>query len=554
LGLVDRLASRQAVYVIDLNVFWDAVRQRARSQYAAEIVSAALHQLIYVAVASEFAKELHRTSRPAPRDPALEFALQLPFLPEPEPAVLEALVDDLGKLIFPMKTRSASLSVQDRSDLIHLATAIHHSANAFVTSENAILQSREGLYSRYGVEVLHVEEFSAALKTTQKLIPAFRTQLSSDTLHVWELVAENSRTLELFLQSNSAPAEYCEDFLAAGLLPSTRKRMAVTSDTDMVCLASWDSSAGLRPRTKVRLIADEEHPAVEAALNCIIGRVCAEASRIGPVLLRLCTPPGHAVTRKVALLHGFQPPEIGTGDETYVQKLSVGRPVTATNWARIRKTLEQCSGLLLQEALPTVGDSDVEIAFTTGTGAPRTSTLSQIERLLSPTVIIAPNRTGAVAPIRHRYAEQLLQASAQMSFAPNREATLFSERVYFSSVKNARTLSPGTALLFYESGTSGGRACITAIARVVTTEIHSKAAISAELLRHGVLDSTELGALTASDSVAVTTFDSVLALDRPVRLERLREIGCVDGSNLISAKTITHEQLVTIVEEGFLLG
>ena len=75
-----------------------------------------------------------------------------------------------------------------------------------------------------------------------------------------------------------------------------------------------------------------------------------------------------------------------------------------------------------------------------------------------------------------------------------------------------------------------------------------------EMPRHGVLDSSELQALTTSESVAVTTFDNVMTLDRPIRLERLREIGCVDGSNLISAKAITPEQLITIVEEGFLLG
>ena len=52
----------------------------------------------------------------------------------------------------------------------------------------------------------------------------------------------------------------------------------------------------------------------------------------------------------------------------------------------------------------------------------------------------------------------------------------------------------------------------------------------------------------------MTIFDNVMAPERPVRLNRLREIGCADGANLVSARRITHEQLVTVLEEGFTLG
>jgi GNAT superfamily N-acetyltransferase/predicted nucleic acid-binding protein len=555
LGLIDRLASRQAVYVIDLNVFWDVVKGRPRSEYAAGVVSAALHQLVCVVVTSEFVKELQRTSRPEPRDPALEFAMQMPTLPEPEALVLDPLIDEIGKLVFPARASSGSLSARDRSDLTHLAIAIHHSANAFVTSENAILQAGDSIYGQYGVEVLHVETFSSAVKNAQKHIPAFRAQLSSATLNLLELVADNVPAVELFLRNNSAPSDYRDDFLAAGAVASARKRMWVASDAEIVCLASWDSNAGLQPRASVRLIADEEHPAAETALDCIINRICTQASRVGPVLLRLSTPPGHAVSRKAALLHGFRPPEgPEAGDGTYLQKLAVGRPITNSNWSRVRTTLQQCSGLCLPQAIPAMGSADQEIAFTSDSGPQSSVSLFVAEGLLSPTLIVGPGRGGTVVPIRWRYAEQLLQASPQLLLAPSREASLFSDRVYFSSARNVRVLSSGTPLLFYESGGGGGRAAVTAVARVTGSEVHSKADVSAELLRHGVLDSQDLVDLMASGFVAVTTFDNVMAFERPVRLDRLRQIGCVDGSNLVTARPITHEQLVTILEEGFSLG
>jgi ribosomal protein S18 acetylase RimI-like enzyme len=555
LGLVDRLAIREPVYVIDLNVFWDVVRQRPRSSYAGQVVSAALRQLVHIVVTPEFVRELNRTSRPMPADPALEFAVQLPILPEPEQAKIDSLVAVLGQLVFPSKIQNGSLSVQDQSDLVHLAIAVHHSANAFVTSEDAMLRAKSAIYDRYGVEIVHVEQFANALKNAQKLVPSFRAQLSSGTINIWELVSGGSSEVEAFLGSNPAPLEFREDFLAAGIFGSTRKRIAVTSDNQIVCLASWDTTAGLHARANVRLIADEEHPAAETVLNCVVAKICSEASRTGPVLLRLCTPPGHVASQKVALLHGFRPPDVPEAEGTqFLQKVSIGRPVTPSNWNKMKKTVQQCSGLILPEAPPDCSDVEVSVGFVTAGGSSGTMSLPRLESLFSPALIVGPGRGGSIAPIRRVYSERLLQASEQMLLEPNREAAMFSERVYFSSCRNLRFLSPNTALLFYESGSGGGRACVIAVARVRSTEVRIKKEISSELFRHGVLDSDDLTELTASDTVAVTTFDNVMPLGQPVRLDRLRQLGCVDDLNLICARPLTHEQLRAVIEEGFPVG
>ena len=73
------------------------------------------------------------------------------------------------------------------------------------------------------------------------------------------------------------------------------------------------------------------------------------------------------------------------------------------------------------------------------------------------------------------------------------------------------------------------------------------------MFRHGVLESDDLGGLTASGSVAVTAFDNVIPFERPVALDRLRQLGCVDGSNLVCARQLAHEQLESVLREGFLL-
>lgn len=91
-------------------------------------------------VTEEFTNELRRTGTAGP-DPILEFALQLPTLPVPPNGVNEAMLEELASIIFPERAKAGTLTVQDRSDLIHLAIAAHHKIAAFVTAEDALVQA-----------------------------------------------------------------------------------------------------------------------------------------------------------------------------------------------------------------------------------------------------------------------------------------------------------------------------------------------------------------------------------------------------------------------------
>ncbi len=552
LGLVERLGTHTAVYAIDLNVFWDVVKRRPRSEYAADVIGAAFNRLIQIVVAQEFINELQRTTRPDVSDPALEFALQFPTLPQPDATVLQHLEDELGSLIFPNRSKSGTLTPQDQSDLVHLATAIHHQATGFVTSEDALLRVCDSIYKKHGVSVLHVKEFAALVKSAEVIVPPLAAQLSSDTLRVWDSLTADSDAIKNFLDDCAAPPAFRDDFLAKALVASTRKRMIVTSESDIVCLASWDAGAGLQNHAHVNLVANEDSPAAEAAIDCILGIICTQGSCVRPVLMRLCLPQGHVVARKIASLHGFRAVESPTDGD--LQKICVGRPIHVDNWTKIQTTLHYCGGLDFPDALPTFTAYDQEVPFRTKQGISRNVKLCDLEKLLSPTLIILPARSGNIVPIRRIFADQLLGASRQMSLLPRREALLFSERIYFSASRNANLFKAGVPLLFYESGRAGGSASVTACARVVKTTVLKKIDISSHLLRHGVLESDDLEQLTANDSMCVTTFDNIMHLENPVPLDRLRELGCIDASNLVCARQISDQQLVNVLREGFSTG
>jgi len=268
--------------------------------------------------------------------------------------------------------------------------------------------------------------------------------------------------------------------------------------------------------------------------------------------MRLCLPQGHVVARKIASLHGFRAVESQTDSD--LQKICVGRPIHVDNWAKIQTTLHYCGGPDFPDALPTFTAYDQEVPFRTKQGISRNVKLCDLEKLLSPTLIILPARSGNIVPIRRIFADQLLGASRQMSLLPKREALLFSERIYFSASRNANLFKAGMPLLFYESGRAGGSASVTACARVVKTTVLKKIDISSHLLRHGVLESDDLEQLTANDSMCVTTFDNIMHLENPVPLDRLRELGCVDASNLVCPRQISDQQLVSVLREGFSTG
>ncbi len=85
------------LYVIDLNVFFDVVRNRDTGE-ASQLMSAALKQQIRLFVTPEFVTELVRSSHNRNADPILEFAKTLPTLPRIEPKLLQPLVEKLREM------------------------------------------------------------------------------------------------------------------------------------------------------------------------------------------------------------------------------------------------------------------------------------------------------------------------------------------------------------------------------------------------------------------------------------------------------------------------
>jgi GNAT superfamily N-acetyltransferase/predicted nucleic acid-binding protein len=219
LGLVEHLPTRTPQYILDLNVIFDMVRKRIKAEDAGRVMKAAFNNLIRLAVTGEFIEELRRHSQEP--DPLLAFALKLPILPQP--VDVSAILNTLQDRIFPVRAIEHKLTVQDRSDLVHLATAIVHKAAGFITGEKAILEARQFLKEQYGLDVVASAELAAL---SQEPI----SESSSDkvvTMQDVELTArtpdyrDQAKLIDLF--SRAGVAGQLMNELSAGLGISQRR-------------------------------------------------------------------------------------------------------------------------------------------------------------------------------------------------------------------------------------------------------------------------------------------------------------------------------------------
>jgi ribosomal protein S18 acetylase RimI-like enzyme/predicted nucleic acid-binding protein len=547
LRLATNVTTSLPTYAIDLNVFFDVVRRRPRANDAAKVISAGLGSLVRIVVAEEFVAELRRTSTTG-SDPVLEFAAELPAISAPPCAVLSRLTAEIRTIAFPHRPHSLPLRGQDQSDLIHLATAIYHTLAGFVTNEKAFLREQHQFYQKYGLRVMDVSKFADAVKSSKEPLKRADTKVSGSALSIGEVSQSEEDRLNKFLVQFPIPAEFRAHFDESQSC-TTRKRLIASSGADIICAATWNCLSGLHEIARIRCLTNEDHPALETALDILLDRICREASKKGEVVLSLEFPKGQVTAQALANLKGFAPSANESNSVGTLLKACLGRAVEPEAWPLVTTWLQNVAHLTLDTSLPPFTSETQTIAFESRERRGRV-TLDTLETFLGPTLLLLENRSAVIAPIRRSFADDLLGSASQMFLIPSPGAVLSSERVYYSSSKNARLLRSGVPLVFYESGRDHGRACAVAVCRVQETVIASKAAISGQLLRHGVLDESEIEHLTADDKIAVTTFDNLMVFQSPVPLKRLREIGCVNEANLVCPASISAERLRSLIREG----
>jgi hypothetical protein len=115
--------------------------------------------------------------------------------------VSEPIIQELARIVFPVRAAAAALTIQDRSDLVHLAIAAHHKIAAFVTAEDALVHASRAIEARFGIRILHVKDLAETLKSATSVSSPLDIGFSDRDLRLSDVTASHSSAIRSLVDS-----------------------------------------------------------------------------------------------------------------------------------------------------------------------------------------------------------------------------------------------------------------------------------------------------------------------------------------------------------------
>lgn len=548
---MDTIAQGRApMYVLDVNVVFDVVKQRARAAAASSVMASAFENDIRLAISTEFISELERHSLAGQADPVLELAKALPRFPHPPVPVIAALQSKLAPVVFPDRHRDQKLTRQDISDLKHLCCAIHECAAGFITSEKAILRAGPDLKEVYGLDIVSPEAFSPSFDEDHTPFNSTRTVIGNTDIHIRPYADTDYAQVEQLLVSAKASSSDIRTFFAQGTQSRPKKRFIVRTGQSLCGAIAWEAHSRSTTHRVISLWVDENSSVASIAAGHLIIRAITDAPASEPTLFQVEISVSQPTVRLAAIANGFFQAEDVSPRSRAFTKLALGQAVIPSAWPHAISAIRKIIDIELPAHAPTF-QSFVHAPLVEGGGRPSTMvSLAELERLVSPAIMALPGNPSVVLPIRQRYAEELFQGSAQPLLLSDREASLHAVRGYLSNANSYGVIKDGALAIFYESSPGGGRSAATAVARVSRRYLMDKDRAAQYASTRAVVDRRTISNMGRGVQVCVSEFDNLMLFRTPVPLHVLREIGCADGANFVTARAISTDHLIAILKLG----
>lgn len=543
-------------YAIDLNVMFDFLKKRLHHEEAGRIFQAGWCADIKLCVTAEFKNELERNRLNSTIDPILSFADNLPTLPKVAPGLLDPLIEELGTIVFPQRKSQNKITNQDKSDLTHLASAIHHKIFGFITREEAILKRSDILSQTFGLEILSPVDL---LNDESDLndIDYLDVLIDETKIRIDNFSEQNREALERLLVQNGYHQSDISEILHPGPSTFKRERKIITENSEIIGLASWEHFNRLKNETNLFIFCDESNSYSKRVVDHIleyVGRV-NDPQILGK--FNLTIGKDQTYTKQAALLRGYCP-QYDKNQRILPDKLSkiVYRGILSeNNWGAFRTQFEKLTNYSLPINLPTYNEfhhTGIHLTNNT-TKHDEYIKLFDFETLISPGIVLCPKREAIILPIRVNYAEDLLgNFSRQWKLFPSTEALLHVEKAYFRKPRNKDLFHRGVPIFFYVSGKNKGYKKIIGVGRVTYSDYLSIEEIEINLSRQGVLPKPKLLELkNKNNEVHAITFDNFNLLQIPVAYDFLKKEKIISAANLITAEKISSTSSLKIAQIAF---
>ena len=545
LGLDAVEGGGKPLYLLDLNVLFDLGPRRPRHELAMSVFKAERMQACSLAVSSEIETELNRTAHDGKTDPMLSFVGTLAKFSPPPVAEWERLMPMLATLVFPERHASDSLSDNDRSDLMHLATAIHHGLPGLITSDTRILDRALELRQQFGVDAISPELFQ--VRPAHTVVPVVHEAHSTDVIEVQAASSAHTTAIRRLLTALGIDtATQVNEWAATDSGSSACMRHVALLNGGVagyVVVPAKIRGIEIRAHVAVDELQENAHEIAQSLLRHVLG--IAGPGEIGRI--RLNCPPRQASLREVAATFGYV---ASTSMSNDLQKIVAKGRLTERNWAASRDSLAAVGKLGLPDVPPAFRHIDQQISVIRPDSQMVLVSLFKLESLLAPMLLCLPGREGVMVPIRKHFEEHLLADSPQDTFLPRGKAQLAPLRHYLSDKKTMKNFTRGDLLFFYESVKNKGAGAVIAVGRVLRAYLRDESSMQVSDLAPSVLDSSGLSSIGVSKTKTITVFDNVQRLPRPVPLHELRGLGCGEAHQLITSQRLSSEQVQAILDKG----
>ena len=267
-------------YVIDLNVLFDVLRDRDQGE-AIRVLSMGFDSDMRLAVTSEFTRELERRS-PRSNDPVLKLARALPTLPQPRQEVLNPLVGDLRRQgLSTGSPKTGRRAANDASDLIHLASCIHHRVYGFITRDGSILQRAEELHAKYNLRIISPADLWEPFKDLGIRRERMTAVVGQQEIEIAAFDERDRTKVERFLRAVGIPVGDISTCLAPGTTVFPKTISVVRTGQRILGIGSWADRPGAGRESVARLYVDEDSQYVDRTVDHLLEHSIVFGYRVG---------------------------------------------------------------------------------------------------------------------------------------------------------------------------------------------------------------------------------------------------------------------------------
>jgi predicted nucleic acid-binding protein len=544
-------------YVLDLNVFFDVVKKRLNRDIAARIISSGLNNEIRVFVTPEFTAELKKHSNSKQPDPILEFAHQLPTLPQLSQNEIDRLTKELNAIIFSDRPITGVIGTRNYSDLVHLSYCIHHCATGFITHEKAILAANSQLQEAYLLEVLSAADLMLPGDTTIRYRSQLRANFENKKVRIGPARENQRDVVEQFLVSIGANRADLPLIWHPGNNEAQRRRIIARTDDELIAVASWDNPKTLGQHKVLHLYVNERLPQAEMVIDHFFESALRDVKPFSARLIILNTGPEQLNTQSTAVARGFLSSfsKANNSSRRPLSKFTFTGLITKDNWHSFRNAFRDLTDHRLPEKMPNFTEFiNTGIVIRNQKGTPVCLLcLFEFEILVSPGIVLCPGREALIVPIKKGFAKNLFELpQTQPSLFPAPEALLHVEKAYFRNPRNALAFKRGKLVLFYLSGAGGGSKEVVGCARITFSEVLSVNDVNVSLARQGVLSPELLDTISDKKKrVHAFTFDNFNLFPKRIPFKTLKSKKMISGANLVTAEQLSAKNLAQACEMGF---